>query len=261
MAHCLQLKANGTRCNAVPLRDGKLCYFHQRDRDRLARLNRALDHKRSTMSQYATPDGLCKSPQMDAPFDDHAAGLFHSLELPQLEDPTSIQVVLTNIVRAIATGQIEGRAAGRILYALHIATMNIKNVRLKPNYDEEYGTLAIQSLPESDFPEVKETVKMVPAGIEAASKADVGTELAESEVGRGLVPHVPPKADVGTPRPRTEKEIQAALALKAFDPQDVAAAARSLAKQMIAKREARKKFNPAKVTAKQMQAAFDSLSG
>ena len=52
--------------------------------------------------------------------------------LPVLEDANSIQVSLMQIMRLIIAGQIEGKTAGLLLYALQTASSNLPRTNFQP---------------------------------------------------------------------------------------------------------------------------------
>lgn len=58
------------------------------------------------------------------------AEILESLALPVLEDAAAIQVAISTVLRAFGAGHIRPRRAGLMLFALQIAAMNLRNVRL-----------------------------------------------------------------------------------------------------------------------------------
>jgi hypothetical protein len=52
--------------------------------------------------------------------------------LPVLEDANSIQVALMQIMRLLVSGQIEGKTAGLLLYALQTASANLRHTTFEP---------------------------------------------------------------------------------------------------------------------------------
>jgi hypothetical protein len=116
---CQHVKTNGSVCESPALRDSVFCYFHQRDRQRLRNLQQAREVKLSRSRGRSTEDDL-------------NAEILESLQLPLLEDPAAIQVVLTNVARAIAGHHIAERRAALLLYSLQIAVSNVARVRTAP---------------------------------------------------------------------------------------------------------------------------------
>ena len=89
---CRHIKSNGSRCKSPALRGKPYCYFH-------ARLH-----------------GPINSPAPDG----------QTLELPLLEDRTSIQVALTRILSELGSAKLDTRRAGLFLYGLQIASQNVE---------------------------------------------------------------------------------------------------------------------------------------
>jgi hypothetical protein len=100
---CQHIKVNGTQCASPALRNEKHCYFHMqwRLKSMEVNLNVALE-ERATMT------------------------------LPTLEDANSIQAGLAEILRLLATNQIDCRRAALMLYALQTASINLNRTSFEP---------------------------------------------------------------------------------------------------------------------------------
>ena len=98
---CQHIKVNGTQCASPALRDEKYCYFHMRWRR--------------------------KSMEVNLNVQEHG-----TITLPTLEDANSVQVGLAEMMRLLATQQIDHRTAALMLYALQTASMNLKRTSLEP---------------------------------------------------------------------------------------------------------------------------------
>lgn len=94
---CRHIKEDGTCCGSPALQNGKYCHYHFKARAR--RLRRA------------------RSLRDNIPY---------RLDLPPLEDLAAVQVALSEIVHALGAGQLDPRAAGKMLYAIQQATSVIK---------------------------------------------------------------------------------------------------------------------------------------
>jgi hypothetical protein len=92
---CHYIKTNGTRCGSPALRDQKFCYFHQRWQQQRINLR-------------------------------HFPGEDNFVELPVLEDANSIQMSLTQVMRLVLSLKISHKEAGLLLYALQIASANLR---------------------------------------------------------------------------------------------------------------------------------------
>jgi hypothetical protein len=107
IVRCHHVKVNGTLCGSPALRRRRYCYFHQQWREQRLRINtRARRHARN-------------------------------LDLPVLEDANSIQITLMQVMRLILTGQIDGKTAGLLLYALQTASVNLKHTDFEPAFREK----------------------------------------------------------------------------------------------------------------------------
>ncbi len=89
---CQHVKADGTRCGSPALSDRPYCYAH------------------AQMLRPAAPLG----------------------PLPPLEDANGIQCALMQVADAIVRDQIDLKRAALLLYALQIASANLKHVRFEP---------------------------------------------------------------------------------------------------------------------------------
>jgi hypothetical protein len=85
---CRHIKAGGRKCEAPALKGMPYCYFHDR-------LHRAIHQKKS------------------API--------ASFDLPPVEDRASVQIALSQVVRALAAGRMDPHRAGRMIYDLQVA--------------------------------------------------------------------------------------------------------------------------------------------
>ena len=105
---CQHIKVNGTQCGSPALRRNRFCYFHKRHHDERIALH--ADRLKVARSARRT-----------------------TLELPVLEDANSIQVSLMQIMRLLITGQLDGKTAGLLLYALQTASVNLHRTTFEPN--------------------------------------------------------------------------------------------------------------------------------
>jgi hypothetical protein len=101
---CQHIKVNGTLCGSPALRRNRFCYFHKLHHDETIHLNTDRARRRRNVT----------------------------IELPVLEDANSIQVTLMQIMRLIITGQIDGKNAGLLLYALQTASSNLHRTNFAP---------------------------------------------------------------------------------------------------------------------------------
>jgi hypothetical protein len=97
---CRHVKTNGTQCGSPALKTKELCYYHDQNRPQPVELY--IDGER-----YA--DG--------------------SIVLPVFEDAHSIQTVIRQVVQLMLSRRIDRKDAGVLLYALQIASGNLKTMQ------------------------------------------------------------------------------------------------------------------------------------
>ena len=95
---CDYVKPNGEFCGSLALRGRDYCHFHLCYAGRRARADQ----------QDATSDGPIL------------------LDLPPLEDANSIQIAVMQVMDAVLRRRISPRVSGQLLYALQIASSNLK---------------------------------------------------------------------------------------------------------------------------------------
>ena len=100
---CQHIKVNGTQCGSPALRRNRLCYFHK------------------SWKQTRIVVGAKRARGAPAVFD-----------LPLLEDANSIQLALMQVMRLILSGQLDGKTAGLLLYALQTASSNLARTNFEP---------------------------------------------------------------------------------------------------------------------------------
>jgi hypothetical protein len=88
---CRFIKANGLKCQSPAMRGSRFCYFHGRAR--------ILSPRPRSRDQ--------------------------ALKLPRLVNSASISVALNEILQALASGSIDTKRAGNLLYALQMAQQNL----------------------------------------------------------------------------------------------------------------------------------------
>jgi hypothetical protein len=104
---CRHIKTNGLQCHSPALEDGLWCYFHHRLHGR---------HERYRPTE-ATRGYLIPG---------------QHIELTALEDRESVQVALSVVINALATGQLDIRRATALLYGLQLASHNARGLQTEP---------------------------------------------------------------------------------------------------------------------------------
>ena len=108
---CRHIMTNGTQCEAPALKDDQWCFFHSRLHQR---------HHRFRPIPTVT-DSITR---------------IQPVHLSALEDHESIQVALSVVINALASGQMEIRQATGLLYGLQIASSNVARLSPKPSPPE-----------------------------------------------------------------------------------------------------------------------------
>ncbi|HTZ94906.1 MAG TPA: hypothetical protein VMB18_00820 [Terriglobales bacterium] len=100
---CQHIKINGIQCGSPALRGQRLCFFHNRWRETRIPFNK-----------------------------EGALHFVDAFELPMLEDPESVQVAITQVLRLIIAKHIDHKTAGLLLYGLQTASCNLKRTKFDP---------------------------------------------------------------------------------------------------------------------------------
>jgi len=108
---CRHIKVNGTQCGSPALRHQNFCFYHQQDRPTLT-------------DCYYKPD-------------EYPTGV---IALPIFEDAHSIQTVIRKVVQMVLQNSLERKTAGLVLYALQIASSNLKRMELEKPQPEQVVT-------------------------------------------------------------------------------------------------------------------------
>ncbi|MBB5056656.1 hypothetical protein HDF16_001341 [Granulicella aggregans] len=104
---CRHIKSNGRRCESPALREKSWCFYHERLHTR---------HRYIREAKATLPDT--------------------SLRIPSLEDPESIQIGLSLVVEALATGRLDDKRASVLIRGLQAASRNVAHVINSPYYKE-----------------------------------------------------------------------------------------------------------------------------
>jgi hypothetical protein len=107
---CRHIKVNGTQCGSPALRHKNFCFYHQQDRP------------------------LPVECYFDGPY---ATG---EITLPYFEDAHSIQTVIRQVVQMVLQKRLERKTASLLLYALQIASSNLKRIELEKPQPEQVVT-------------------------------------------------------------------------------------------------------------------------
>jgi len=104
---CRHIQTRGVQCGSPALTGGQWCYYHAH----LHQTHTRFRHTPATRG-YLIPG--------------------QHIELAPLEDRESVQIALSVVINALATGQLETRRATALLYGLQLASMNTARLRTEP---------------------------------------------------------------------------------------------------------------------------------
>jgi protein-tyrosine-phosphatase len=162
---CQHLKVNGTQCGSPALKRNRFCFFHKRFQEE--RIKLSCDRVRHNRA---------------------------SLYLPVLEDANSIQVSLMQIMRLLASRQIDSKTASLLLYALQTASVNLRQISFEPNHLQDVvidrrtidqTCIRGDQWSEDDFPDPEETEEeKAEAAAEQAAEAAAKAQAAAKERAR-----------------------------------------------------------------------------
>ena len=149
---CHHVKEDGIYCASPALRGRKFCYSHLMHRGR--RLRRALAQSRNEASP---------------------------LILPPLENLAAIRVALSEIVQALAGGQLEHRSAGLMLYAIQQATtVSLRIAQIEQNEDTKPEVAFDDSSRLQEYPDFERNLGL-PSGIDLDAETDHAMRQAEEQ--------------------------------------------------------------------------------
>src|SRR5437588_8268683 len=126
---CRHIKVNGTQCGSPAVRSKSFCFYHQQHRPILAECYSDIE--------YATGEIL----------------------LPVFEDAHSVTPVIPQVMQMLLQKRIERRTASLLLYALQIASPNLKRMELEKPQPEQVVIDVVTELkwePPIAAPELKE---------------------------------------------------------------------------------------------------------
>jgi len=98
---CRHIKVSGIQCGSPALRKKSFCFYHQQ--------NRPLTVECYSEGKYSTGE----------------------IVLPVFEDAHSIQTVIRQVVQMVLQKRIEQKTASLLLYALQLASSNLKRMELE----------------------------------------------------------------------------------------------------------------------------------
>jgi len=115
---CRHILVNGKKCAAVALLKSPWCFFHHR-----VYRQRAESQRRSQIvsAQAEGPAESQASDRICVPVRPPSAPAALGIDLPHIEDTSSVQLAINNVLHAIAADRVDTKRAGLLLYGLQIA--------------------------------------------------------------------------------------------------------------------------------------------
>ena len=133
IAICRHIKTNGHRCQSPAITGSVFCYFHRN----LRRGHGAASTAKAAPLRPETVQYLLQNGQNPAQLATSPAYSF-----PPLEDAESVQLAISRLFAAIAAGQIDPVQARSLLYALQIASCNVRALAPAHASGDDLATLA-----------------------------------------------------------------------------------------------------------------------
>ncbi len=109
---CQHIKTNGTQCGSPALKDNQFCYYHQHCRP-LTWTYQCGSYRNYSQTEFT---------------------------LPVLEDAHAIQMTLRQVVELVLQHRLDDKKAGLVLYALQIASSNLKRFEREQPKPEQVVT-------------------------------------------------------------------------------------------------------------------------
>jgi hypothetical protein len=122
---CRHIKTNGHRCQSPALRGQSLCHFHRK----LRVMHRPAETPQAAIAQW-TPQSLDyfiehNQDPLAMATANQARGV---LKVLPLEDPESIQLVISTLFAALANREVDKSHARLLLHALQLASYNVRAI-------------------------------------------------------------------------------------------------------------------------------------
>jgi hypothetical protein len=101
---CQHVRPSGKKCRAIAIRGHRFCYFHLQARRG--------QYSSITPAETVANGAIAPVPQAT------------TISLPMLEDRSAVQLALSEVLRAVASNQIDTNRGWLLLHGLQMATKN-----------------------------------------------------------------------------------------------------------------------------------------
>ena len=181
---CRHVKEDGAYCGSPALRERKYCYYHLMQRGRRLRRARALRDN-----------------------------LPYRLEIQSLDNPYAIRDAVSDVAQALAAGQLDPRVAGKLLYAIQLASSANRRIEQMEAAQLEKRKDAPDQ-PQADNSHIQECPEFeakfgLPPGADLDAETDAVLQKADEEAQlrqEEALPTPPPGTRVGSPAYRLFRE-------------------------------------------------------
>ena len=183
---CRHIKSDGIQCRGLAVNGSVFCFFHRK-------LHRSHDLYRDK--------AYFQSAQ--------SAGHHPFLQLPAMEDRASIQLAISSVINALATGCIDEKRAYALFNGLYLASNNARGLRIvrRPTHmvrdvcKESWSTIPETNpdlAPPGRTVEIEDEIPAEPTSPEPANRVpQVRRSLSSSTLGIPIPPAVEPPTDYG----------------------------------------------------------------
>ena len=155
-ARCRHIKVNGTQCGSPALRSKIFCFYHHKDRP--------LPVPCYSDIEYATGE----------------------IDLPFFEDAHSIQAVIRQVVQMVLQKRLERKTASLLLYALQIASSNLKRMELEKPQPEQVVT-DLDTVSQTPMAEPVETARETSASASPTNGDQKVSEVSGEDLPPGTI--------------------------------------------------------------------------
>ena len=155
-ARCRHIKVSGTQCGSPALRSKNFCFYHHKDHP--------VPVECYSDIEYATGE----------------------INLPFFEDAHSIQAVIRQVVQMVLQKRLERKTASLLLYALQIASSNLKRMELEKPQPEQV-VIDPDTVSQTPMADPGETARETSASAPATNHAQKVGEVSREDLPPGTI--------------------------------------------------------------------------
>ena len=130
---CAHIHIDGRQCGSPAVRNDEFCYWHTEFR----RQQRDLDDEARRPPEFIAPGFDSRTGEFREMYPVHPKNIWNhrgvirkplELKLGTLENADAVQVAISRVLTALASGRLENRRASTLLYGLQLAAANCRFV-------------------------------------------------------------------------------------------------------------------------------------